>query len=76
VVLDATGSQRAAIYAELDARAVGMIFAATHPERTSALILGNTVARFAQAEDYPHGATPQTVEEIVEPFRATWEPRS
>jgi pimeloyl-ACP methyl ester carboxylesterase len=71
VVLDAAGSERAAIYAELDAGAVGMIFAATHPERTSALILGNTVARYAQAEDYPHGA-PETVEEIVELFRATW----
>jgi pimeloyl-ACP methyl ester carboxylesterase len=38
-VLDAVGSERAAIYAELDAGPVGMIFAATHPERTSALVL-------------------------------------
>jgi class 3 adenylate cyclase len=71
-VLDAVGSERAAIYAELDAGAVGMIFAATHPERTSALILGNTAARYAQAADYPHGATPQMVDGIVDLFRATW----
>jgi class 3 adenylate cyclase len=71
-VLDAVGSERAAIYAELDAGAVGTIFAATHPERTSALILGNTTARYAWAEDYPDGATPETVEAIVELFRNTW----
>src|SRR6266496_2912125 len=71
-VLDAVGSERAAIYAELDAGPVGMIFAATHPERTSALVLGNTVARYAWAEDYPHGATPEAVEQIVGLFRATW----
>jgi class 3 adenylate cyclase len=51
---------------------VGTIFAATHPERTSALILGNTTARYAWAEDYPDGATPETVEGIVELFRTTW----
>jgi class 3 adenylate cyclase len=71
-VLDAVGSERAAIYAELDAGPVGMIFAATHPERTSALVLGNTVARYAKAEDYPDGAAPEAVEQIVEMFRTTW----
>jgi pimeloyl-ACP methyl ester carboxylesterase len=54
-VLDAVGSNRAAIYAELDAGPVGMIFAATHPERTSALILGNSAARYTQADDYSEG---------------------
>src|SRR4029453_593004 len=71
-VLDAVGSERAAIYAELDAGPVGMIFAATHPERTSALVLGNTVARYVKAEDYPDGAAPEAVEQIVEMFRTTW----
>ena len=71
-VLDAVGSERAAIYASLDAGPVGMIFAATHPERTSALILGNTAACYAKAEDYPEGATPETVEGIVELLRTTW----
>jgi pimeloyl-ACP methyl ester carboxylesterase len=71
-VLDAVGSKQAAIYAELDAGPVGMIFAATHPERTPALVLGNTVARYARAEDYRHGATAEAVEGIVETFRTTW----
>ena len=38
-VMDAAGSRRAAIYAELDGGPVGMLFAAHYPERTSALIL-------------------------------------
>src|SRR4051794_14650406 len=45
-VLDAAGSERAFIFAEIDAGPVGVIFAATHPDRTAALILGNTSARF------------------------------
>jgi class 3 adenylate cyclase len=71
-VLDAVGSERTAIYAELDAGPVGMIYAATHPERTSALILGNTSARYTQAEDYPEGFSAEAVEEIAKWFGATW----
>jgi class 3 adenylate cyclase/pimeloyl-ACP methyl ester carboxylesterase len=71
-VLDAVGSEQAAIYAELDAGPMGMIFAATHPERTSALVLGNTVARYAWAADYPDGATPEAIDLTVQMFRATW----
>jgi class 3 adenylate cyclase len=71
-VLDAVGSERAAIFAELDAGPVAMIFAASHPERTSALVLGNTVARYLRGDDFPIGATPESVDEIVEMFRSTW----
>jgi class 3 adenylate cyclase len=71
-VLDAVGSERAAIYAEVDAGPIGMIFAAAHPERTSALILGNTAARYAWAADYPDGATPEAIDQTVEAFRTTW----
>ena len=71
-VLDAVGSERAAIYAELDAGPMGMIFAATQPERTSALILGNTVARYPWAPDYPDGATPEAIDLTVQMFRETW----
>jgi pimeloyl-ACP methyl ester carboxylesterase len=33
----------------------GLLFAATHPERTHALVLVNAFARFRKAEDYPEG---------------------
>src|SRR5664279_3159235 len=38
-VMDAAGSERAAVYAQLEAGAMAALFAATHPERTSALVL-------------------------------------
>ena len=38
-VLDAAGSERAAVYALLEGGALAALFAATHPERTEALIL-------------------------------------
>jgi pimeloyl-ACP methyl ester carboxylesterase len=53
VVLDAAGSERAAIYAELDAGAVGMIFAATHPERTSVAILWRATPRLRTTRTGP-----------------------
>jgi pimeloyl-ACP methyl ester carboxylesterase len=55
-VLDAVGSERAAIFAALDAGPIGMLFAATHPERVSALVLANTSARWLSAPDYDIGS--------------------
>src|SRR4051794_4688243 len=71
-VLDAAGSQRAAIFAELDAGPVGVIFAATHPERTSALILGNTSARFMKDTDYPWGFSSAEGEQVLDLVREGW----
>ncbi len=38
-VMDAVGSERAAVFAMLEAGSMASLFAATHPERTSALVL-------------------------------------
>src|SRR5947209_8822596 len=45
-VLDAVGSERAALLAQADGGPIAMLFAAAHPERTQALILFNTTARY------------------------------
>lgn len=44
-VLDAVGSSRAAIAGWTDGAAAALLFAATYPERVSALVLGGVVAR-------------------------------
>jgi class 3 adenylate cyclase len=62
VVMDAAGSDRAAVFGHLDAGPMAMLFAATYPERTTALVLGNTGARFLIGDDYPHGLTSEFVE--------------
>jgi class 3 adenylate cyclase len=54
-VLDAAGSQQAALMAIADAGPVGLLFASTRPNRTTALVLFNTTARFIVADDYPIG---------------------
>jgi class 3 adenylate cyclase/pimeloyl-ACP methyl ester carboxylesterase len=71
-VLDAVGSERAAILASLDAGPIAMMFAAMHPERVSSLILLNASARPSFSEDYPIGLSPEDVETFVSLVRETW----
>jgi class 3 adenylate cyclase len=54
-VLDQVGSERAAIVAHVDAGPMALLFAASRPERTSALVLVNCSARWVAADDYPIG---------------------
>jgi pimeloyl-ACP methyl ester carboxylesterase len=54
-VLDAVGWERAAIWGVSEGGPMAMMFAATYPERTQALLLYGTYARFSRSSDYPHG---------------------
>jgi class 3 adenylate cyclase/pimeloyl-ACP methyl ester carboxylesterase len=71
-VLDVVGSERAAILAERDAGMMGMLFAATEPERTSALILANTYARRTVSDDYPCGDPPEKVAAFIKMIEQGW----
>jgi len=51
-VLDAAGSERAAVFAQLEGGAMAAMFAATHPERTGGLILYEAMPRMSWAPDY------------------------
>jgi pimeloyl-ACP methyl ester carboxylesterase len=51
-VMDAAGSQQAAVYAQLEGGAMAALFAATHPERTRALVLYEAQPRMSWAPDY------------------------
>jgi pimeloyl-ACP methyl ester carboxylesterase len=52
-VMDAAGSARAALYGASEGGPTAILFAATHPERTHALVLHGTMARTTYAEDHP-----------------------
>lgn len=54
-VLDETGSSRAALVGWDLSTLPLMLFAASHPERVSALVLINAFARFSRDADYPWG---------------------
>jgi class 3 adenylate cyclase/pimeloyl-ACP methyl ester carboxylesterase len=59
-VLDAVGVRRAALLGL--GVASGVLFAATHPDRTTALVLYNATARFRRADDYPDGLSDREIE--------------
>lgn len=71
-VLDAAGSQQTAILASLDCGPIAMLYAALHPERVTALVLLNTASRFLVADDYPIGASPESVDALVALLGTMW----
>ena len=54
-VLDATSSQSAVLLGVAQFGTAGIFLAATHPERTHALVLINSFARIVRTPDYPVG---------------------
>jgi class 3 adenylate cyclase/predicted alpha/beta hydrolase len=54
-VIDAVGCQRVVVFGHGDGGPIAMLFAATYPERTEALVLGDTFARMRHAGDYLDG---------------------
>ena len=71
VVLDAAGSTRAAVLGHGDGGLVAVLFAATHPDRVSALVLVDACARLRQDGDYP-GWLDDGVEFFLTEFGSTW----
>jgi class 3 adenylate cyclase len=71
-VLDAVGCERAAILAGRDAGPTAMLFAATYPERTSALLLVNTAARFLVADDYACGFSEEAASAMADAVAELW----
>jgi pimeloyl-ACP methyl ester carboxylesterase len=59
VVLDAVGSERAAIMGESEGGPLAMLFAAAHPERTVALILQGSEVRERTDDEWPWGESTQ-----------------
>jgi class 3 adenylate cyclase/pimeloyl-ACP methyl ester carboxylesterase len=71
-VMDAVGCERAAIMAFFEGGPMAMLFAATYPERTSALVLVNSYARLARADGYPWGVPSEPLEAALKNSRAFW----
>ena len=53
-VMDAAGSERAAFFTVSEGGPLAMLFAATYPERVSALVLYGTLVKGTYSEDYPY----------------------
>lgn len=73
-VMDAVDSQRAALFGTSEGGPMSVLFAATYPERASALVLYGSIARGAWAPDYPWGpkADSEGNRAFLEGWRKGW----
>ncbi len=71
-VLDAAGSERAALFTYLLGGLVGALLAADHPDRVGALVMYASVARTAWAPDYDWALTVEEREALVESGVISW----
>ncbi|HET6771537.1 MAG TPA: adenylate/guanylate cyclase domain-containing protein [Actinomycetota bacterium] len=67
-VMDAVGIDDAVCFAGARAGTMTMLFAATHPDRTSALVLYAPVAKTVATPDFPFGKRPEDQQAFVERF--------
>lgn len=72
VVLDAVGSRRATLIGYGGGGPLAVLFAATHPDRTRALVLLRTAARFTIAPGYPWGLAPERVPAYLDRIERGW----
>jgi len=71
-VMDAVGSERAVLWGISEGGPMCMMFAATYPARTSALVLYGTYARLMRAADYPIGMPDEAMQKFLARVEDTW----
>jgi len=71
-VMDAVGSERAALCGVSEGGPMCSLFAATYPEKTLALVMIGTYAKRIRDADYPWGPTPEQREQFFEVMRKQW----
>lgn len=71
-VMDAVGSERAALFGISEGGPMSLLFAAAFPNRTSALVLCGTYARRSWAPDNPFGWTDEQWRVALESIEREW----
>ncbi len=72
VVMDAVGSERAAVFGSSEGGNLSALFAATYPERTTALVMYGTFATRIWSPDYPWAPTPEERQQTYELVEREW----
>jgi pimeloyl-ACP methyl ester carboxylesterase len=67
-VLEAAGSERAALFGVSEGGPMSALFAATHPERVTALVLHGAMGRTTEAPDYPWASPAEALRESATEF--------
>jgi len=71
-VMDAVGSERAALCGVSEGGPMCSLFAATYPEKTVALVMIGTYAKRIRDAEYPWGPTAEQREQFFEVMRKQW----
>ncbi len=72
VVMDAVGSERAAVFGFSEGGNLSALFAASYPQRTTALIMFGTFAKRIWSPDYPWAPKPEERERTYEMIEHAW----
>ena len=71
-VMDAAGSERAALFGISEGGPMSIVFAATYPDRTHSLVLLGSFARFSKADDYSCGIPKQQLDRMFANIEQNW----
>jgi pimeloyl-ACP methyl ester carboxylesterase len=71
-VMDAVGSERASVLGTSEGGSMCILFAATYPERTTALIGVGIFAKRIWASDYPWAPTPEQRQKFFDAIQSNW----
>jgi class 3 adenylate cyclase len=71
-VCDAVGSEQAALLGVSEGAPMSVLYAATYPARTTAVILIGGYARRLEAPDYPWGTSPEAHAAFLEEIARDW----
>ena len=71
-VMDAVGSERAVLWTGSTSTGIGVLFAATYPERCAGLIIFDPQVKGTRSDDYPWAPTEEEWREELAAVRAGW----
>jgi class 3 adenylate cyclase/dienelactone hydrolase len=71
-ILDAVGSKKAALFGHSEGGPMSLLYAATYPQRTSAVVLYGSYAKRSVAPDYPFGWNDQEWTRVLGDIEENW----
>jgi class 3 adenylate cyclase len=71
-VMDAAGSERAALFGLADGGSLSLLFAAMYPERTAALVLYATLPCYVKSADFPWAPSREEAEREIAELERRW----
>src|SRR5262245_38028891 len=71
-ILNAVGSEQAALFGVSEGGPMSLLYAATYPQRTSALILHGSYAKRSWSPDYPFGWNDEQWQRVLDDIEQHW----